>query len=1367
VSEREKRLDRVLDGFIEAVSRGAQPDVEQILARHPDLREPLRRRFQGYLQYQSDLMKVAPPPARSPRSPSHEGRVLGDFRLIREIGSGGMGVVFEAEQISLGRTVALKLLPAYRSLDPRRVERFRREASATAGLNHPGIVPVHAVGEAGGAHYIAMDLVDGIGLDALLEMLEGRDASRILGMQAADLFTEAGHASKGEAGGVTVGSMEGFFGPEGVATYLTRVITLAMQAARALHQAHANGVVHRDVKPGNILVGKGGDAVLVDFGLAHQEGVDSLTATGEFLGSFHYVSPEQASLGAAPLDHRTDIYSLGVTLYELLSLRVPFQKGTHHTVIDQILTREPPPLKKVNPAVPRDLATIVAKAMDKDRDLRYGTADEMADDLLAFLEQRPIHARPTSVITRFVKLAKRNRTLVAGIAVVLALALIFGVGELIWWIGEEQRFGRQQMKLLQQETKLLEYRTDDLLRRVDPVVAGGSPELAYLDLLKAIRGLPESEEVQRRIIGYADTLRHKGLVHSASRLLQEVLAVEPSNDVAAAVHNVIGSCDFFELDIAAASDHWQAAAELAEPGSAASREACLNRELLRLVTPARLQILNLETETGASVRTAVQHVICADTDDDGIDEMLLCCYPNDQPQIVVCRWDEQGVLDLKPLRFNDDCGLELGKITWLDRQCGGSQGDAFFIVAFKRPKHPEREGLITRWRWDEPSQELVLCWSHECESAPGQLICGDFDGDSSDELFAVLINRRLLVIDEIESRDPAYIPVAFKDSEDEDIGGLVLADLEGDGRVEVLIATSGHHRFGLLQGRFENGAFVETSALGAGVLNGLTLLPSRGDLRAALIISRGTTPRRDDLDAKIDFRFDRAGLFRVACDSDGWQIEPIWNPPPAMGYWFAPHDPVVGKIDGGNGYFVEAFLNWRREFEESICRELVGGMILLAPTPRRAGGKVAVFTGYYSVATGELDGDDDSEIVLYNGAHINVLGVNRPCRVPPPSVIGSPGGGRQHCPLYGIDNAGVELIDAATALIDGREVVESLRSAVQGFVDGARFGLAHELLTGWQWREVTQLDAFACMRADLDSMNGRYDSAARAYSELLQSGPVGQAGLQMAGIPVEERCALVEQFRAGGRRLIEETFESDDGAGYFLGAGFGTLALESDREGRYGGRYERGRFLALRCNHEGGGHRKAVLLNSLNIRPCELWNGRQSFRLSFLVYVSSLPYGASFTALLAPTETALPRDSCRASNPLSNDRWKANFVTCILSHVRNSISQEGDRYYAYFSFPGGDAARAGRFSAEFVTDHWLRVEAEYIPKLENARMVIRHVDRDPGSDPVARCVATGVKPAKSASYALQFILTSELSPTAEEHVGLEVFIDEVRFEVFD
>ena len=405
MSDREKRLDRILDEFIEAVARGEEPDVEEILARNPDLREPLQKRFRGYLKAQSDLLKVAP--AR--RFQSFEGRVLGDFVLIREIGSGGMGIVFEAEQISLHRKVALKLLPAYRSLDPRQVERFRREASATAGLNHPGIVPVHSVGEAEGTHYIAMDLVDGEGLNVLLERLAGRDAGDILGRRVATLFVDSGifsvrppavddgsrldsNGSSSERG---LSSSDSAFPDETVSpAYAMWAATLAMEAARALHHAHVNGIIHRDVKPGNILVSRGGRPVLVDFGLAHQEGAASMTATGEFLGSFHYVSPEQASSGSSPLDHRTDIYSLGVTLYEMLSLRVPFHKGTHHSVIDRILTAEPPSLKKINPAVPRDLATIVAKAIEKDRNHRYETAEEMADDLSAFLLNRPIRARP-------------------------------------------------------------------------------------------------------------------------------------------------------------------------------------------------------------------------------------------------------------------------------------------------------------------------------------------------------------------------------------------------------------------------------------------------------------------------------------------------------------------------------------------------------------------------------------------------------------------------------------------------------------------------------------------------------------------------------------------------------------------------------------------------------------------------------------------------------------------------------------------------------------------------------------------------------------------------------------------------------------
>jgi len=1023
--------------------------------------------------------------------------VLGDFVLIREIGSGGMGIVFEAEQIPLHRKVALKLLPAYRSLDPRQVERFRREASATAGLNHPGIVPVHSVGEAEGTHYIAMDLVAGEGLNALLKRLAGRNAGDILGRRVASLFIDSGifsvrasaivDESRLDSGGSSSergssSTSDSSFPDEALSpAYAVWAATLAMEAARALHHAHVNGIIHRDVKPGNILVRKGGRPVLVDFGLAHQEGAASMTATGEFLGSFHYVSPEQASSGSSPLDHRTDIYSLGVTLYEMLSLRVPFHKGTHHTVIDQILTVEPPSLTKTNPAVPRDLATIVAKAMEKDRNHRYETAEEMADDLSAFLHNRPIRARPAGAVTRIMKFTQRNRTLMGSIASVLVIAVVISIGALFWWLGQEKRFSRRQMDLRAKESALLEERTDDLLRKLRPIIEGGTPELAYLDLMKAIRGMRGNEEVQRKIIGYADTLQQKGLVFSAGRPLKELLAAEPPADVAARAHNVLGLCSFYYLHIDEAGKHLERAAALAAARTATAHETRINMELLHLCAPARFGLKELKTAAGGSMRITPGYAVCLDINDDGIDEIVVSCHGEGRQLLSVIGWNEEGNLKSRQILFDWSCGVELSQICWFRRQCEGPGSPEYYAIASRQGR---KEGLISQWRRSGESQALTLCWSHAFDSCPTDLASGDIDGDGSEEL---------------------------------------------------LVVTSGHHRFGLFHGCLEEGRFIETGELSAGVLNGMALLPASGSAPPSLIAARGFTPRRADLDAKIDPRFDRSGFYRIAHEESGWEIDSLWSPPREAGFWFAPRDPVVGRIGRSANqrdsadHFVIAFLNWRKELEGTDCVENAGGVLLQPDRSSFDGWRGTVFTGQFLMATGQLDDDASSEIILYNASGLHILGVHRPSHDPAPHVIGPDEPSGNFSNFMAMDQAGIKLIDLAAAVVDGAPVAEPATIAVQALADQAQFVLAHRVLDSWQWGDAARSDDFGVVRADLDLARGDYARAVDGYDALHRAGASAVGGLKMGDLSLDDRRRLAGRLLTGGTRLLDEGFEAEGG----------------------------------------------------------------------------------------------------------------------------------------------------------------------------------------------------------------------------------------------
>jgi hypothetical protein len=312
---------------------------------------------------------------------------LGDFQIVDEIGRGGFGIVYRARQISLDRPVAVKVLFRHLVHTEDQVSRFEREARAAARLDHPAIVSVFAWGEAGEDFYIAQRLV-GTGRTLADELIRLR---------------KDGAAPKG---------------------WFRQVAELLGQVSAALQQAHDRGIVHRDVKPSNILLDEGGRPYLGDFGLAKIEDGLELSRTGDFAGSPYYMSPEQADARRGPIDHRTDVYSLGVTLYELLTLTQPFQGNTSHEVIRRILTEEPRRPARVEPRVPTDLETICLHAMEKGPAQRYQTAEQLCQDLRAFLDGEPISAVPISTSRRVWRAVRRHHQPVT--MIVLATMLVFG-----------------------------------------------------------------------------------------------------------------------------------------------------------------------------------------------------------------------------------------------------------------------------------------------------------------------------------------------------------------------------------------------------------------------------------------------------------------------------------------------------------------------------------------------------------------------------------------------------------------------------------------------------------------------------------------------------------------------------------------------------------------------------------------------------------------------------------------------------------------------------------------------------------------------------------------------------------------------------
>jgi WD40 repeat protein/serine/threonine protein kinase len=374
---------------------------------------------------------------------------LGDYRIVREVGRGGMGVVYEAEQLSLGRRVALKVLPFAAALDPRHLQRFKNEAQAAAHLHHTNIVPVHAVGCERGVHFYAMQFIEGRTVAALIEEL--RKAPRPESASRAEGLTSARPGPADATGPyaplppapvpdtptqpVALSTERSAVGP----AFFRSVAGLGLQAAAALDYAHRQGVIHRDIKPSNLLVDGQGTLWVADFGLAHILGDAGLTLTGDLVGTLRYMSPEQTAGKQVLVDQRTDIYSLGVTLYEFLTLQPAFPGDDRQVLLRQILAEEPRPPRRLNRAVPAELETVVLKAMAKEPGDRYPTAGALAEDLRRFLDDRPILARRASLAERSWRWCRRNPALaVLTASVVLLLALVAAGSAVAGWLRHER-----------------------------------------------------------------------------------------------------------------------------------------------------------------------------------------------------------------------------------------------------------------------------------------------------------------------------------------------------------------------------------------------------------------------------------------------------------------------------------------------------------------------------------------------------------------------------------------------------------------------------------------------------------------------------------------------------------------------------------------------------------------------------------------------------------------------------------------------------------------------------------------------------------------------------------------------------------------
>ena len=347
--------------------------------------------FRGALELEPGAARPLVPEQQLPRQ-------FGEYQLLEEIARGGMGIVYQARQLSLNRLVAVKVLLSGPLASATDLQRFRAEAEAVANLQHPNIVAVHEVGEHAGQPFFSMDYVEGTCLSELVRE-QPLPAPRAAG-------------------------------------YVKTI-------AEAIQYAHDHGVLHRDLKPSNVLIDHAGQPRIIDFGLAKRLSSDPqlsaindpLTRTGHVLGSPNFIPPEQAAGKRGAIGRHSDIYSLGALLYHLLTARPPFAAATTHEIVHQVLNTEPVGPRSLNPSVPRDLETICLKCLEKDPRRRYRTAQELADELRRFLRGEPIQARPVSPLGRFWRWCRRNPKLASLTATVVVLGLTLAVVSSVFAIG--------------------------------------------------------------------------------------------------------------------------------------------------------------------------------------------------------------------------------------------------------------------------------------------------------------------------------------------------------------------------------------------------------------------------------------------------------------------------------------------------------------------------------------------------------------------------------------------------------------------------------------------------------------------------------------------------------------------------------------------------------------------------------------------------------------------------------------------------------------------------------------------------------------------------------------------------------------------
>jgi eukaryotic-like serine/threonine-protein kinase len=501
-------VGEVADEFTDRFNRGEPVSIEEYAQRHPQITEILRQVLPSLGLVRQVVSLSSHGGTRRGSLTSAIPEYLGEYRIVREVGRGGMGVVYEADQKSLGRRVALKVLPFHRLMDQVYLKRFEREAQAAARLHHTNIVPVFGAGEHEGVHFYAMQYIAGRGLDRVIrELRRRRQLTAGSGKQSPEMTgttrsiepasrldpVDGNHACDSrdrnpEGSAPTSGSVyDGGDQDEIVARlydqpflqYVRSVAGLGVQVAQALAYAHGQGIVHRDIKPSNLMLDPVATVWVTDFGLAKAENSEDLTHSGDVIGTLRYAAPEGLT---GHFDARSDIFGLGLTLYELLTLRPGYDAESRGALLQQVAAAEPPPPRKIDGRIPPDLNTIVEKAIAREPDRRYATAALLADDLQRFLDDRPVAARRTGPVGHAWRWCRRNPAF-AGLSSGTLAVLLVGSSVIFW----QWRLTDHQRRIAEANFTKARDAVDDCFSKVtgDPAFQEPGMEAARQVLLKA------------------------------------------------------------------------------------------------------------------------------------------------------------------------------------------------------------------------------------------------------------------------------------------------------------------------------------------------------------------------------------------------------------------------------------------------------------------------------------------------------------------------------------------------------------------------------------------------------------------------------------------------------------------------------------------------------------------------------------------------------------------------------------------------------------------------------------------------------------------------------------------------------------------